>query len=571
MKDSVFSISRIIVIMVAAIILLPWGARTNFNTKGEPREAIVAVSMLNTGNWVLPESYGHDIPYKPPMLAWCIASASVLLNGGEVSEFTSRLPSALAAMALVLMTFNWVARRRDTVTASLTALVTLTAFEVFRTAVICRVDMLLTFFMVGAVFLLDTENLPRRRQVLRVAGAILLMGCATLTKGPIGALLPCLIVGVYRLLRRRNFFATFLKLTACAIAAFAIAALWYYAAWLQGGSQFLDLAIEENIGRLTGTMSYDSHLNPWYYNIICVLYGMVPYTILVLMAIVPLSRRTRHNSPIENVRSDTRAGISPDSLLALCAALLTIGFYCIPASKRSTYLLPAYPFMAFGVVLLYNRLTAIRSRVPFWYSRFISVLAVTVTVAVTLLRFGVADSISFGKSTAMVASLAHSPLAWWEWIIIWLPLISVVAVRRLLPDLNPLAKSIVRLAAIYIAFLATIQPLLLNPRSNIGPAREIESMSVPGKPVYSYLGDDPFMRYFTVNYYLGDRMLMAEKNTALADSSLLLINQKLIPEFKKARPDVRLTPSDLRFVSCDKRRDTVTVYRVYLNPICKMP
>lgn len=571
MKDSVFSISRIIVIMVAAIILLPWGARTHFNTKGEPREAIVAVSMLNTGNWVLPESYGHDIPYKPPMLAWCIASASVLLNGGEVSEFTSRLPSALAAMALVLMTFNWVARRRDTVTASLTALVTLTAFEVFRTAVICRVDMLLTFFMVGAVFLLDTENLPRRRQVLRVAGAILLMGCATLTKGPIGALLPCLIVGVYRLLRRRNFFATFFKLTACAIAAFAIAALWYYAAWLQGGSQFLDLAIEENIGRLTGTMSYDSHLNPWYYNIICVLYGMVPYTILVLMAIVPLSRRTRHNSPIENVRSDTRAGISPDSLLALCAALLTIGFYCIPASKRSTYLLPAYPFMAFGVVLLYNRLTAIRSRVPFWYSRFISVLAVTVTVAVTLLRFGVADSISFGKSTAMVASLAHSPLAWWEWIIIWLPLISVVAVRRLLPDLNPLAKSVVRLAAIYIAFLATIQPLLLNPRSNIGPAREIESMSVPGKPVYSYLGDDPFMRYFTVNYYLGDRMLMAEKNTALADSSLLLINQKLIPEFKKARPDLRLAPSDLRFVSCDKRRDTVTVYRVYLNPICKMP
>ena len=28
---------------------------TLFNTKGEPREALVAVSILNDGNWILPE------------------------------------------------------------------------------------------------------------------------------------------------------------------------------------------------------------------------------------------------------------------------------------------------------------------------------------------------------------------------------------------------------------------------------------------------------------------------------------------------------------------------------------
>ena len=67
---------RVAVMLIAAIILLPWGSRTHYNTKGEPREAIVAVSMLESGNWILPESHGHDIPYTPPMLAWCIASIS---------------------------------------------------------------------------------------------------------------------------------------------------------------------------------------------------------------------------------------------------------------------------------------------------------------------------------------------------------------------------------------------------------------------------------------------------------------------------------------------------------------
>ncbi len=39
---------------------------TLFNTKGEPREAIVAVSMLNQGNWILPVSCGPTSPPSRP-------------------------------------------------------------------------------------------------------------------------------------------------------------------------------------------------------------------------------------------------------------------------------------------------------------------------------------------------------------------------------------------------------------------------------------------------------------------------------------------------------------------------
>ena len=46
------------------LLLLPWLGETWFNSKGEPREAIVAVTMLQSGDWVLPLSFGSDMPYN---------------------------------------------------------------------------------------------------------------------------------------------------------------------------------------------------------------------------------------------------------------------------------------------------------------------------------------------------------------------------------------------------------------------------------------------------------------------------------------------------------------------------
>ena len=39
---------------ICILTLLPFLGLTDFHTKGEPREAIVAVSMLQSDNWVLP-------------------------------------------------------------------------------------------------------------------------------------------------------------------------------------------------------------------------------------------------------------------------------------------------------------------------------------------------------------------------------------------------------------------------------------------------------------------------------------------------------------------------------------
>ncbi len=87
------------VIFVCLFSILPWIATGDFSTKGEPREAAVAVSMLETGNWTLPKVYADEFAYKPPMVHWLMAICS--LPQGYVSELTARLPSALAYTALM--------------------------------------------------------------------------------------------------------------------------------------------------------------------------------------------------------------------------------------------------------------------------------------------------------------------------------------------------------------------------------------------------------------------------------------------------------------------------------------
>ena len=73
----------IILAVVCVVTLLPFMGLTDFHTKGEPREAIVAYSMIETGNWTLPVNNGGDIAYKPPLFHWCIAALSSIAGKGR--------------------------------------------------------------------------------------------------------------------------------------------------------------------------------------------------------------------------------------------------------------------------------------------------------------------------------------------------------------------------------------------------------------------------------------------------------------------------------------------------------
>ncbi|MFW5604353.1 MAG: ArnT family glycosyltransferase, partial [Bacteroidales bacterium] len=323
-----------------------------FNTRGEPREAIVAVSMIDNGDWILPVNNGTEIAFKPPLLHWCVAAASTLT--GAVTEYTSRLPSALSLCLMTLCLFAFFAKRSGERTALLTALITLTNFEVHRAGYACRVDMLLAALMVLALLALYRWWERGLRGV--PWGAAACLAGAALTKGPVGVLLPCACAGLFYLLRGVRLWSAVWRLTLVALAALLPLAAWYCAAYMQphGGERFLQLIYEENVLRLIGKMTYESHINPWWYNVQTILTGMLPYTLLLFIAPFFIRRgksagEAKENSSLwQKVKAYYKQMPAVRLYAAVCTAVIFV-FYCIPASKRSTYLLPLYPFLSYFV------------------------------------------------------------------------------------------------------------------------------------------------------------------------------------------------------------------------------
>ena len=521
-----------IVCVIAVMLTVPFLGLTDFYSKGEPREAVVAYTMVEHGNWILPINNGGDIPYKPPFFHWCIALFSLLQ--GHVSEFTSRLPSALALVAMSVGGFVFFAKRKNANMALLATLLSLTAFEVHRAGINCRVDMVNTAFMVGALFLMF-RWWERGKHTMPWL-AILCMSGATLTKGPVGMLLPCAVMGVFMLTQRESLWSTVWRLGLTALLSLVLPLCWYYAAYLQGGDEFLRLVKEENIDRLLGKMAYESHENPFWYNFLTLITGWLPYTLLFVFSLFVLPwKRFSKSGFMQSVR---RA--EPMQVFVWLAFGLILFFYCIPKSKRSVYLLPCYPFMAwlmaqYVVWLVANRLSAVKA-----YAWLMGVLGVGLSVAFVVLKTGmVPDTLFHGKhaadNIAMLHALESISLSPSHLIFALLPAaVGVATIMTLLKKDDALRNRVVWLSlsvvvALFLALDSTFQPTVLNTKADKPLAPQIEQRFDMTK-MYSYMSS-PMLHFFSLNFYLGDRIQQFEK--VKPEDGVLMIPEDDVEEFKK--------------------------------------
>lgn len=509
-----------LLLLLGVVTIIPFLGLYDFHTKGEPREAVVAFSMLEQGNWILPSNNGGDIPYKPPFFHWCIAAAS-WLNGGHVTEFTSRLPSAIALIAMSLALFCFYARRCGRSVGMLTAVVTLTAFEIHRAGPNCRVDMMLTALTVGALlefyryYERDLKGVPWL--------AILLMSLATLTKGPVGSIIPCLCFGVFLLLRGVNFFKAFLLLAAWGLLSFLLPFCWYWAAYQQGGEEFLKLAMEENFGRMTGTMSYDVHINPWYYNLITLAAGYLPWIILVLLSLFSLKKiRASLSQSREGrtLRSYFRTLSDVDIFSMVCIAVIFI-FYCIPSGKRSVYLMPLYPFVAFFLAKYILLLVKVRSKSLKIFGSVLAVIGLWIDALFLAVKFGfIPDSVfGSGHHAAQNIAMMHEigNIGWVGTLTALLPaILGILWFRRISRRHNYSAQLVagicILIFGLYFAIDGAFQPRIFAAKSQRPVAAEIETFApASAGTLYEYIAEaehaagDP-VHFFELDFYLNDRI-----------------------------------------------------------------
>jgi 4-amino-4-deoxy-L-arabinose transferase-like glycosyltransferase len=153
-------------------------------------------------------------------------------------------------------------------------------------------------------------------------------GLATLAKGPLGLLLPVLVLGAL-ILATREWRLAREMVSPWAIGAFVVvAAPWYVAILGDQGRHFIDVfVLNHNLQRFTSTIHH--HPGPFWYYLPILLAGLFPWSGLALPAVFQIRPRTSR----------------PDLFLLLWLGLPLV-FFSLAGSKLPGYILPCVPPLA---------------------------------------------------------------------------------------------------------------------------------------------------------------------------------------------------------------------------------
>ena len=294
----------------------------------EGREAFVMQEVLRSENWILPLRNGETIPSKPPLLHWIGASVAQL--SGDMSEWAARFPCALFSALSVGLTCLLGCRLASREVGILAALLLLTIPLFVEMAREAWVDAALAFFVLSALtsFAFMYEN--DEWQGWKSAVFALSLAGATLSKGPIGYLVPVLVIVLYLLAQGQLSRVWNLLSVSNLVLALGPPVVWYGLALGQEGWAFFQKQLlQENVLRFTSGSGKRVPSSAFF--LVPFIVEGLPWSLLFGFGLWNFSRQ----APVRE------KGVLP---LLWCVAV--IAFFSIAAGKRAVYLLPLYPAVA---------------------------------------------------------------------------------------------------------------------------------------------------------------------------------------------------------------------------------
>jgi 4-amino-4-deoxy-L-arabinose transferase-like glycosyltransferase len=315
----------------------------------EARYALVARDMMEGGHWILPHLGGELYPDKPPLLFWSIALLSTLTAG--VSEWTARLPSALAAVAVCLVTWRFGAQLFSPTAGLLASLSLATSAGFFWSGRQALPDMLLTLWTTSACWALWQWVATKRPWAAPLAGTCL--GLATLSKGPVGFLLPLFTVAAYLTVRRDGSRPRGQELWLCFGAFMATTLAWYLPALWQGGLSYAEATLlHHSVERYVKAWE---HTAPWYFYLGAFPAEFLPWTLFLPQAFAyGIARRGRVELS--------------GWWFAVCWLATILLFFSLSSGKRDIYILPAFPAAALLVGWAWSRWVEQSPRRADWWA-----------------------------------------------------------------------------------------------------------------------------------------------------------------------------------------------------------
>jgi 4-amino-4-deoxy-L-arabinose transferase-like glycosyltransferase len=264
---------------------------------------------------------------KPVFMYWLVLPFYALMG---INATAVRMPSAVSAVLGVLVTFWFATKVLNSRRAGLlSAAILAAAFDYNSAARYASPEMLLTLLITSSIIVFYRWYTagPKHRGLWRLL-FYFLCGLSTLTKGPIGIILPFLVIIVF-LLAKRDFvnLRAFFSLAGFALY-LAVSLPWYAYMLYRYGSQFSSVVIGENIHRFLSNKSGESAL---FYYFTVLPWNFLPGSVFLVPAFLWIRKLAKAHKEI---------------LFPVVWFLVVFVFFSLSKSKLPPYIYPLFPAAA---------------------------------------------------------------------------------------------------------------------------------------------------------------------------------------------------------------------------------
>ncbi len=296
----------------------------------EARYAEASKEMIEQKSFIVP-LYNDTPRLNKPILFYWFQIASFTFLG--MNEFAARLPSMGAGLASILLAFFIARLLYDQRTGVMTVFIFIGNLFFFAFSKIGTLDIVLLFFFTLSLFafvkadLCSEQGMTKKKKWYVVLFALCL-GLSFLTKGPVGVIVPLLIIILYLLFTR--------KLSPFSWKSIAVSILIFLAVVIPwGGALIMKIGISDIlslIGKETAEryfIGFD-HPQPFYFFVLVFFAGFFPWSSFIPVALT----RAIRLSFSERSKKD---------LFFVLWLVVPIIFFSFSGSKLPAYILPVLP------------------------------------------------------------------------------------------------------------------------------------------------------------------------------------------------------------------------------------
>jgi len=311
---------------IISLFIVFWGLGSiNLTSLNEGRRALAIKEMFASGNWLLPTLNGELYLTKPPFLYWISNGISSLV--GFVNEWTVRLPSALAALATLWMTYRFTLKKFGAWPALFSAQILMANLGFAMLARRAEIEMLLTALCVGALLsALEYVEKPAKRSWIYLS--YFLLALAVLTKGPVALLfvtLPLIVAAIWT--KDLAVKKTLTSIRGWAI--FLVVALSWYAvvSWQLGFDIWATIAKRDMLGKIQAEDAAKPLLS---------YLGWIIVDFLFLVGLLFIRPRALFKDLMGR----------RDWMVIVTAVAVPLLVFSLFSNKHAKYLLPIYPLIS---------------------------------------------------------------------------------------------------------------------------------------------------------------------------------------------------------------------------------